>query len=158
MQRPDAVCWRDFRSLKHKAREAICMEKPLETAWVGLWVRWGKVSWNYQGRGKQCEPGWWSLKCGACLLAVCVYWCRESQKRNNSLCQYFFLAESCPPQALTLMLNNSFSPNMSLVPFKLLPQHWSSEGVSWVSQGTGPLKRNCLGLQKPSMSLSHYSC
>ena len=38
--------------------------------------------------------------------------------------------EKTAPQALALVPDNSFPPHMSLVPFKLLPQHWNSEGVS----------------------------
>ena len=56
--------------------------------------------------------------------------------------------------ALTLMPNNSVPPCMSLVPFKMLPQHWSSELMS-LSSVCRPFRRNCLGLQKPSVSLSH---
>ena len=37
-------------SLKHEAREASCMEMPLETAWIGLLVGCGRVSGNHQGR------------------------------------------------------------------------------------------------------------
>ena len=34
-QRLDAPCLRDFKeSLKHEPRQAIFMEKPMETAWV----------------------------------------------------------------------------------------------------------------------------
>ena len=35
--------------------------------------------------------------------------------------------EKAAPPALALKPDNSVSPHMSLVPFKLLPQHWSSE-------------------------------
>ena len=41
--------------------------------------------------GEQCEPGWWSLRYGTCLLAL---WGR-AQKRKNGLCQHFSLRESC---------------------------------------------------------------
>ena len=34
-------------NLKHEAGEAICMEKPLDMAWVGCQVEWGKVSGNH---------------------------------------------------------------------------------------------------------------
>ena len=40
------------------------------------------------------------------------------------------------------------SPCMPLVPFKLLPQCWSSEGVSLSKFMCGFFKWNCLGLQK----------
>ena len=50
------------------------MEKPLETAWVGLKFGWHGVSGNHQGRAKntqwQYEPGWWRLRCDTQLLAL----------------------------------------------------------------------------------------
>ena len=49
------------------------------------------------------------------------------QKRDTGLCLPFCLRDSCPP-ALALM--PSVLPHMPLVPFKLLPQCWSSEGLS----------------------------
>ena len=39
-------------------------------------------------------------------------------------------------------------PCMPLMPFKLLPQCWSSEGVSLSKSMCGIFMRNCLGLQK----------
>ena len=36
--------------MKHEPREAICMEKLLETAWVSMKVRWGGASGTHQGR------------------------------------------------------------------------------------------------------------
>ena len=57
--------------------------------------------------------------------------------------------------ALTLMPNNSFPTYMSVMPFKLLPLRWSSEGVSANKSVCRPFKKNCLGLQKfPSSSAS----
>ena len=56
--------------------------------------------------------------------------------------------------ALILVPNNSVPPHVSLAPFKLLPQCWSSEGVSLSKSMCGPFK-NCLRLQNPSISLSH---
>ena len=53
--RPAAACLRGFRNVRHDLRQAIPMEKPLETGWVGHSFR------ESSGRGKQCEPGWWSL-------------------------------------------------------------------------------------------------
>ena len=51
------------------------------------------------------------------------------QKRDNGLCPPSYLGESCP-LALILMPDTSVSPCMPLVPLKLLPWCWSSEGVS----------------------------
>ena len=65
------------------------------------------------------------------------------QKRNNGLC----LQESCSP-AFALMPDTSVSPCMPLVPFKLLPRCWSSEGVSLIKSVCEFFKGNCLGLLK----------
>ena len=35
--------------MKHRARQGVHMEKPLETAWVGLKVGWGEVSLIHHG-------------------------------------------------------------------------------------------------------------
>ena len=35
--------------MKHEPRQAICMEKALETAWVDPQVGWGRASGNHQG-------------------------------------------------------------------------------------------------------------
>ena len=59
----------------------------------------------------------------------------------------FCLEESCPP-SLSLMPDTSVSPYMPPVPFKLLPQCWSLEGVSLSKSLCGFFKRNFLGLQK----------
>ena len=55
------------------------------------------------------------------------------------------------PPALALIPDNLIPPNMSQVSFK----YWSSEGVSPSKSLHRPLKRKCLGLQKPSVPLSH---
>ena len=47
-----------------------------------------------------------------------------------------------------LMLYISVPPSMPLVPFKLLPQCWSSEGVNLSNSICGFFKGNYLGLQK----------
>ena len=66
--------------------------------------------------------------------------------------------EKAVPPALALMLGNSVSPSVFLVPFRLLPQHWNSEGVSLSKSVCRPFKKNCLGCQKPSLSLSLNPC
>ena len=66
-----------------------------------------------------------------------------------------FLRENCAP-APTLMPDISVPPHMPLVPFKLLPWCWSSEGVSLGRSVCGFFKGNCLGLQMflpPTQSL-----
>ena len=59
----------------------------------------------------------------------------------------FYLGERCSP-ALILMPDTSFLPHMPLVSFKLLPQHWSSKGVSLSKFMCGSFKINCLGIQR----------
>ena len=49
---------------------------------------------------------------------------------------------------LALMPDTSVPPSMSLVPFKLLSQCGSSEGLSLSKSGCGFFKGNCLGLQE----------
>ena len=39
---------RIYKNLKHVPIQAICMEKPLKTAWVGLKVGWGRASENHR--------------------------------------------------------------------------------------------------------------
>ena len=59
----------------------------------------------------------------------------------------FSLGESCSP-APALIPDTSVPPCMPLVPFRLLPQCWSSKGVSLSKFVCGFFKRNCLGIQK----------
>ena len=87
---------------------------------------------------KLMESKIWHLSASSMALWV--------QKRGNGLCPPFCLGESCPP-ALTLTPDTSVPPPMSLVPFKLLPQCWSSEGVSLSKSMCMMFKRNCLVLQ-----------
>ena len=56
--------------------------------------------------------------------------------------------EKAVPQLLPLMPDTSFPPYIPLVPFKLPPWCWSSEGVSLNKSVCRFFKRNCLGLQK----------
>ena len=64
------------------------------------------------------------------------------QRRDNGLCPPF-----CPP-ALALMPNTSASSCIPQMLFKLLPQFWSSEGVSLSNSICGFFKRNCWVLQR----------
>ena len=41
---------RFWESPKHEPKQAICMEKPLETAWVGPYSGWGVFLGNHQGQ------------------------------------------------------------------------------------------------------------
>ena len=73
------------------------------------------------------------------MPACQLYWGRAHQ-RNNGLCQHFCLGESCAPSALALMSDNSVHPHMFLLIFKLLPQCWSSWGVSLCRSVCRPLR------------------
>ena len=70
-----------------------------------------------------------------------------AQKRDNALCLYFCLGKNCP-LALVLMPDTLVPLCVPLVPFKLLPQCWSSEGISLGKSVCGFFMRNCLGLPK----------
>lgn len=78
------------------------------------------------------------------------------EKRNDGLCQHFWLAESCPCPSLVLALmpDNSDPPPVSLIPFKMLPHHWSSEKVSPSKSVYRSFKRNCLRLLQPQSPLA----
>ena len=113
------------------------MEKPLETAWVGLRVGWDTASGNHQsGVNSVSQVGGISAIAPACQLCGSE---GRTQKRNNGLCQHFSLGESCPP-VLAVMLDNSVPPYMSLMPFNLLPPCWNLEGGVQASQCAGPLR------------------
>ena len=52
------------------------------------------------------------------------------------------------PSAPTLMPDTSVPPCMPLVPLRLVPQCWSSEGMCMSKSLCGFFKGSCLGLQK----------
>ena len=62
--------------------------------------------------------------------------------------------EKAVPPALALMPDTSVSPYMPLVPFKLLPRCWNSEGVSLNKSMCGFFKGNCLGTPEVSSTNS----
>ena len=73
-------------------------------------------------------------------------WQEDWEKGQWSLPSFLSWRKLSP--ALTLMPDTSTSPCVPLVPFKLLPQCWSSKGVSLSKFMCGSFKSNCLGLQK----------
>ena len=105
--------------MKHEPRPAIHMEKPLLTA--VSWVGWSLRGSNRANSVSQVDG--FSLIAPTCQLYGSIGgWV---QKRDNGLCLPFCLG------ALALMVVDTSVPSpMPLVPFKLLPQCWSSEGVS----------------------------
>ena len=68
--------------------------------------------------------------------------------RKGTMVSVTFLSERKLSPALALMPDTSVPPHMSLVPFKLLPQWWSSERVSLSKPMCGFSKRSCWVLQK----------
>ena len=69
------------------------------------------------------------------------------RKGTTVLSSSLNLGEYCTP-TLRCMSDTSVTPHMLLVSFKLLPQCWSSEGVSLHKSICRFFKRNCWGLQK----------
>ena len=119
------------------------MGRPLEKAGVGLKVGWGRAPEYHQDRANNVSQiDGVSDMAPSCWLCV-----GRAQKRKNGLCQHICLGEHCPP-ALAQMPNNSVPPCMSLMPFNLLLQYWSSEEVSPSESVHGFFKRNCLRLQQ----------
>ena len=74
---------------------------------------------------------------------------KELRKGTTASASTFIWQNAALPLALTLMPDNSVPSHMSLVPFKLLPQCWSSEGLSLCKSVLGFFKWNSLGLQNP---------
>ena len=87
-----------------------------------------------------------------CLL---ILWEKDSEKETWPL-PAFLSGRKLPLWPSPWCQTFLFLP-MSLVSFDLLPQCWNSEGISLSKFMCGPFKRNCLRLQKPSISLSHSS-
>ena len=119
------------------------MEKPLETACVGLIVGWGRATGDHQGIANSV-----SQVDGVSYMAPTCWVCAgRAQKRNSGLCQDFCLRESCRP-ALALTPDNSIPPHIFLMPFNLVHWHWGSEGVSLGKSVHWLCKRSCFGFQQ----------
>ena len=71
--------------------------------------------------------------------------CGEGSEKGQWPLPVFLSRRKCPP-ALALMPDTSVPPHMPLVPFTMLPQCWSSEGVSVSNSlcGVRPFKRRLL--------------
>ena len=78
-------------------------------------------------------------------VALLIYGSVWREPRKGQWPLFTSLRENCHP-AFTLMPDTSVSPCMPLVPFKLLPQCWRSEGVNLSKSMCGFSKWNCLGL------------
>ena len=149
MLRPDAACLRDFRKI-------LSMSQDRALVWKSHWEELGWAQKlggaGLQGItewGKQCEPGCWSLRYGACLPTVRGGLIKGTMASASASVWQKAASHTTPPP-LGVMLENSVPPGMSLVPFKLLLPRWSSEGVSLRNFMYVPFRRNYLGLlQKP---------
>ena len=131
-------------SPKQEAGEVISIKNPLETAWVGLQVGWGGVSGKHQGGTKSVrqvdETQIWHPLVSSAGEGVVF-----SEKEQWPLLALLSGKKQPHPPDLDLIPDNSVYPHISLVPFKLLPQYWSSQGASQVSPPLD-LLRNYLGL------------
>ena len=101
-------------------------------------------------QGEQYKPGWWRLRYSAHLPALSGDCLRKATVASLSTLYW--------EKAAPLMPDNSVPLHISLVPFKLPPQGWSSEQVSPCKSVCSLFKNYHLGLQKPSVSLSHNPC
>ena len=121
------LVWEDLASGEAWAKTSHSYGK---AAWVGIYVVWGSASgylWDRQTElARLMESQIWHQLAGSVGGGF--------GKRTMPL--------------LTLMPETLVSPSMPLVPFKLLPWCWSSEGVSLRRCHVGFFKRICLELQK----------
>ena len=104
------------------------MEKSLEIAWVGPQVGWGRVSGNQQSGANSVTQVDGDLD----MTPMCQICGRRAQKRNNGLCQHFYLGENSLFSSHPEGKQFRFSPyvSMALVPFKLLPNTGPQRGES----------------------------
>ena len=136
--------------MKHEPRPGIHIENHL-----GWSHKWGRTEFPQISKASQTvlarlmESQIWHQPASSVAL------CGRTHKKDNGLCPPLCLGESCPP-AFALIPDSLVSPYMPLVPFKLLPWCWSSEGVNLSKSVCGFFKRNCLELPKflpPTQSL-----
>ena len=99
-------------------------------SWLGQSLR------NHQGRANSVSQ---ADGVSHILMALWLYGGRV-QKRNSGLWQHFCLGESCF-LVLTLLPDSWLPSHMSLMPFKLLPLHSSTEGMNWSEYVHGSFKR-----------------
>ena len=102
--------------MKHEVRQDIHIEKQLW--WAHRLGYGGEVSGDLQGGANSISQvdGVPDIASACQLYGSVALWWEGLEKRQWPL--------------LTFMPDSSLSPSMPLVPFKLLPQCWNSEGVS----------------------------
>ena len=119
MWRPSAALLRDFRKVW-----GMSQDRPF------VWkYHWKQLGWAHKlggvgsqevtRAGQKVIADLWRLRHGSHQLAL---WRKGSAKKPKSLCQHYCLGETRMP-GLVLMPHNLVPPHLSLVPFKLLPQH-----------------------------------
>ena len=87
---------------------------------------------------------WCSLRCGLPVTSVGGGFIKGTIASASSS-----VWEKAAHSALTLIWDNSVSPYLSLVPFKLMPQCWSSESMIPISPCVGSLGGNFRDSRSP---------
>ena len=132
-------------NLKHGIRQAICMEKPLETAWVDPKVGWGMAPGNHQsGENSVSQSDGISDMVTTCQL--CAFMgggLRKGTVASASTSVWGRAAPSSCPDARQFRsspcVSNTFLSDAPVLELR------ESESNKFVC---GPFKRKCLGLQK----------
>ena len=135
------------RKQTHEPGQAIHVEKPLETSSSGPKIEWSGASGNHQGRENSV-----SQVDGVSDMVPTL--CRGELIKETMVSASTSIWDKTVPSPFTLMLDNSVPPCVSLMPFEMLFQCWNLERVSPNKSVCRTFKRNFLGLQKPSVSLS----
>lgn len=78
--------------LQHEPSQVVCMEMPLEMAWLGQQVGWGGVSVGNLGKANCVSQ----MVGDSYMVPTCWLCGYRAQKMSNDLCQYFCLGEICP--------------------------------------------------------------
>ena len=119
-------------------------------AWVGPQVGWSGISGNHQGvvngisQVDEDSDIWYPSV--SSVLGVL------SKGTMTSASTYVW--KKAVSLSLALMPDNSVPPLMSLAPFKLLLQSWSSEQVSLSKSVCSPFKRNVWYSRSPLFHLA----
>ena len=143
--KPDAVCWEILGK-----SESMNQDKPFlqKSHWKQLGWTWKLGGVGPQGITRMWQTLWawlvktqiWSLPAGS------VEGTMASDSTSDWQRVVCTTSPLTPPWFQTIQ---SLPARIFLIPFKLLPQLWSSKGVS-LSKCEGPLRgTNCLGLQQP---------
>ena len=105
------------------------MEKPLETDLMVPQAGQGGDSGNHQGWVNSVSQADGDFHMNLSISSVGGRGLRKGRMASSSTFVWQKAATPPPAPALTLVPDNSVPYSMSLVPFELFPQHWSSEGI-----------------------------